>query len=536
MHRTGSAIAACAVLASPCAVAGDLPHVVQPGENPWSISARLLRSMAFWPRLVEYNRIADPLRIAPGTVLRIPEAWLARRGAPARVIGLEGEVVMTGRRGEPVRLAPGDAVPEGARLATGAQDSLSLELIDRSRVLIKSATELRLESNAEDLRGKRRDILLDLMRGAVETNVEKRSSSGGRFEIRTPAAIAAVRGTRFRVAAEGERTATEVVEGSVRLQGARGALELAAGYASSVVMHAAPAAPRALLPAPALAALPMRIEHVPTDLPIAPIAGATRYRTQIGASEHMSALLFDQATPLPVVRVRDLPDGDYVLRVRAIDDDGLEGYDSQHRLTIDARPEPPFAISPADGAVLAEARPLFKWTRREGNVGYRFQLARDAAFAEPLLDRADLRNDSLAPGDDLPPGEYYWRIAAIDETEGQGPFGGAQRLRRLPGAPALELRAREQKPAIRWQPGGAGERLQLQVAREPGFAAPELDLTLTVADAQLPELGAGRYHLRARTIAGDGYAGEWGPVQQFDVRAGWSPALLLLLLPLLLAL
>ncbi|HMZ84679.1 MAG TPA: FecR domain-containing protein [Rhodocyclaceae bacterium] len=518
------------------AQAQDMQHVVRAGENPWTISAQLLRSMAFWPRLVSYNRIADPLRIAPGTVLRIPEAWLAQRAAAARVLGLEGEVTMTDPAGRTVRLSPGDLVPQGARIATGAQDSLSLGLIDNSRVLIKSGSEIRLEANAEDVRGKRRNILFDLRRGAVENDVERRSSSGGRFEIRTPAAVAAVRGTRFRIAAQDENTSAEVLDGGVDLRNVQGSVELKAGYASRVAAQSAPQPARPMLPAPDLGALPARIERVPTDLGIAPLAGATGYRSQIGYDEQMAALLFDQTTALPVARVRDLPDGEYLLRVRGVDADGLEGFDATRRITIDARPEPPFAIAPADDTQLSDPRPAFKWTRRDGTLTYRFQLARDAAFAQPLHDRSDIRGDTVALDDDLAPGEYFWRIAAIDEREGQGPFGSVQRLRRVPGAPALKVQSDGQKPAVRWQPGGPDERFQLQVAREPGFAAPVVDLTLSTPDAPLPALESGQYYLRARTIAGDGYVGDWGPVQQFDIKGGLSPALLLLLLPLLLAL
>ncbi|TXG80423.1 MAG: hypothetical protein E6R11_01185 [Rhodocyclaceae bacterium] len=516
--------------------AQDMSHVVRAGENPWTISAQLLRSMAFWPRLVRYNRIADPLRIAPGTVLRIPEAWLARRAAAAHVLGLEGEVTMTDAAGRSVRLAPGDPVPEGARIVTGTQDSLSLGLIDNSRVLIKSGSEVRLESNAEDVRGRRRSILFDLRRGSVENDVEKRSSSGGRFEIRTPAAVAAVRGTRFRIAAQDDDTRAEVLDGGVDLRNVQGSVELKAGYASRVAAKSAPQPARPLLPAPDLGMLPARIERVPMDLGIAPLAGASAYRTQIGSDAQMAALLFDQTTPLPVARVRDLPDGEYVLRVRGVDGDGLEGFDATRRIVIDARPEPPFAISPADGAQMPDARPAFKWTRRDGALTYRFQLARDAAFAQLLHDRRDIRDDAVALDADLAAGEYFWRIAAIDDREGQGPFGSVQRLRRVPGAPALQVQSDGQKPAVRWQPGGPDERFQLQIAREPGFAAPLVDLTLSTPDAPLPALESGQYHLRARTIAGDGYVGDWGPVQQFDIKSGLSPALLLLLLPLLLAL
>ena len=537
MLRTARAACALVLLvASLPGTADDVPHVVLRGETPWTISARYLRSVDLWPRLVRYNRITDSQRIAPGTVLRIPQGWLARRSTPARVLAVEGDVSMTDVRGRQTRLKTGDAIPQGAVLRTGALESLSLGLLGNARVLIKSDSELKLGSNAETARDRTRSILLDLRRGALENEVEKRSSSGGRFEIRTPAGTAAVRGTTFRVTASETRTSTEVLAGAVKLKNRAGAVELAAGFASSAAADRAPEPPHALLPAPDLAGLPQRIERVPSDLPIPALAGASAYRTQIAVDESFTALLFDQTAPLPIARVRDLPDGEYRLRMRGIDESGFEGYDARHRLTIDARPEPPFLISPADEAKIGEARPTFNWTWRQGEVAYRFQLARDPAFADLLVDRSDIAGDGITVPDALPPGEYFWRVAAIDPGEGLGPFSQLQRLRRMPDAPAIVLEIKDGKPAIRWRPSGPDERFQLQVARGGSFAAAVVDMTSAEPDLALPKLDSGAYQLRARTIAGDGYIGDWGPTQQFEIRSQLSPALLLLLIPVLLGL
>lgn len=525
------------IVASLPARAIDATHVVLPGENPWTISARYLRSMDLWPRLVSYNRIADSLRIAPGTVLHIPAHWLARRDQPARVLAVEGDASLTDSSGRPAPLKTGDRVPAGALLKTTAEGSLSLGLADRSRMLVKRNSELRLEANTDSAPGGTRSILLDLQRGGLENEIERRSSSGGRFEIRTPAGTAAVRGTTFRVTANEAGTVTEVLSGAVKLHNRAGTVNLAAGFAASIAPRVMPAPKRPLLPAPDLAALPRRVERVPADLAIPGVAGAATYRTQIARDESFAALLFDQTAAVPVARVRDLPDGDYLLRVRGIDAGGFEGFDARHTLTIDARPEPPFLISPADEAKTVDARPTFKWTARQAAVTYRFQLARDRGFADLLLDKPGIAADAFALEADLPAGEYFWRVAAIETGDDQGPFSNLQRMRRVPGAPAVDLQqGKDGKPAIRWRPGGPDERFQLQIAREAGFANPAVDMTFAAPDAALPALDPGRYQLRARTIAGDGYVGDWGAVQQFEIRSHASPALLLLLIPVLLGL
>lgn len=515
------------------AMADDVPYIVNVGDNPWSISTRYLRSIDLWPRLIKHNRIADSRRIPPGTVLQIPETWLVRRGVPATALAVEGKVLMTDSQGRQSRLEAGGLIPEGAILHTGAEDNVSLNLLDNSRVLVKGNSELKLEANSEILHGKARSILLDLRRGALENQVEKSSSSGGRFKIRTPAAIAAVRGTSFRVAATPDKTSMEVLQGGVQLGNDAGVVELEAGFATSAAPQRAPEPARALLPAPDLAGLPLRIERVPIDLPIPALADASAYRTQIAADEQFATLLFDQTTSIPVTRVRDLPDADYHLRVRGVDAAGLEGFDARHRLTIDARPEPPYLIVPAEGALLAEAKPNFGWTRRQSAATYRIQIARDASFGTLLLDQREVAGDTFRAPEELPAGLYFWRVAAIDPNEGQGPFSAHQTLRRTPAAPAMELQSKDQKPSIRWTPSGPDERFQLQVAHEGRFADPVLDITSAASDYALPALADGGYHLRARTIAGDGYVGDWGAVQQFEINTRPSPAWLLILLPLL---
>jgi hypothetical protein len=531
----GATAAVLLAVATPCA-GDEIPYVVLRGENPWTISVRHLRSMALWPRLVSHNRIADPRRIAPGTVLRIPESWLVRRNVPAVVLATDGEIWTTHARGEPSRLKAGDGLAEGVVLKAGALGSASLGLFDGSRILIKSGSELAVESHAEIARD-RRSIRLDLRRGALENDVETRSSSsGGRFEIRTPAGIAAARGTRFRIAAREAETSIEVLAGAVTLGNSAGEIDVTAGFGASAGVDRAPDRPRALLPAPDLTTVSSRVERVAPDLPFTPLAGAVAYRTQIAADEGFAALLSDQTAPLPVARMRDLPDGEYHLRVRGIDADGFEGFSAQRRLVIDARPEPPFLLAPPDGALVLEARPSFRWTGRQGALSYRFQLGRDAAFTDLLLDRQDIAGDGIRADDDLLPGEYFWRVAAFEATEGPGPFSAAQSLRRLPDAPAIDLQDQDGKRAIHWRPGGPGERLQLQIAADDAFAPPLVDLTVEQPEVELPELASGTYRLRARTIAGDGFTGAWGTVQQFEIRPSLTPALLLLLIPVLLAL
>ena len=66
----------------------------------------------------------------------------------------------------------------------------------------------------------------------------------------------------------------------------------------------------------------------------------------------------------------------------------------------------------------------------------RVQVARDASFHTPLVDRDELDAPNLRV-DLADEGLYYWRLASIRPDGDHGPYGDAQRfeLRPLPNAP-----------------------------------------------------------------------------------------------------
>ncbi|MBK7673867.1 MAG: LysM peptidoglycan-binding domain-containing protein [Candidatus Accumulibacter sp.] len=77
---------ACLVTAVTGFPAEDFIYVVQPGDNPWNLTHRYLKSMSYWPRIQDYNRITDPTSIRPGTKWLVPPRWM--RG---RMVSLAGK-------------------------------------------------------------------------------------------------------------------------------------------------------------------------------------------------------------------------------------------------------------------------------------------------------------------------------------------------------------------------------------------------------------------------------------------------------------
>jgi predicted phage tail protein len=211
-----------------------------------------------------------------------------------------------------------------------------------------------------------------------------------------------------------------------------------------------------LLPQPDTAALPALQERVLVRFTLPVLAGAARYRAQLADQAdgaHFDRVLAELTSASPELRFQDLPDGDYVLRVRAIDGLGLEGRDADHRFRLKARPEAPLPAAPQPGAVTVGSRADFSWAASAEAARYRLQLAATPDFKAPLRDVADLRATATQL-EGLQPGTYHWRLASLRADGDPGPWGDARRFEVL--APPPPRPPPEQAPAPACLRNGSG--------------------------------------------------------------------------------
>lgn len=531
--RLGLTLALLSVLHG--ARAADFLYTVQPGDHPWNLAQRYLQRPAMGARLLQLNQIPDEYRMMPGTRLRIPHAWLKLQSAEVRLLAVYGETAMAQGAGPARAAVPGELMAVQSVLRTGATGSATLGFADGSRVLLRRDSELRLAQAQQRVLGKTSMVELVLLAGSLENQVTPLGESGGRFEIRTPAAVAAVRGTDFRLQAHGSQLRTEVLSGAVSVANAQGQIKAAAGQGSVAEGGQPPGPPTPLLAPPSLDGVPERVQRLPIDLPLLALSGALAYRTQLAPDASFSVTVSDETSSAPRLRARDVPDGNYMLRVRATDAQGLEGLSAQRALVVHARPEPPLLIEPASQAVTEAARPLFRWTQAQATWRYRLQVL--GLGNDEVVDEQTVASGvGPAPQQDLPAGRYRWRVAAIDPQKGQGPWGDAQEFRRvLPGPGVAPAEVSEGALTLRWSAQAQAARYRLQVARDDTFSVPLLDLLSESPQHRLSELAPGEHHVRVQAIGADGYTGPWGSTQRFVVpeasRQPWWA--LLLLLPLL---
>lgn len=514
----------------------DWRYRIAPGDTLISLTEAWLAPPRTWLDLQKLNHVPDPLRLRPGSTLRMPVAWLKRGAAVAEAVFVKGEV--TRQRGTADEaLAAGATLQSGDRIRTGAQASASLRFADGSRLLIPPDSEVTLEQLLVLGRGAIPAVRLNLNKGGVDNQVTPNAQHVPLYELRTPHVNLGVRGTEFRVQTAGAQSRMQVLSGAVHADGlganvAGGQGLLAEGAARSV-------AP--LLSAPDLAGIPRTAERLPLRLGwAASPAGAVAWRAQLYARGDFERLLLDARVAEPAAawpEARELADGDYTLRLRGIDARGQEGAAADADIHLQARPEPPFIQAPLqDAVVYGEKIVIVAWTRNAEAPRVRLQVARDAGFTDMVLDTPPLDDNGKTL--DLPFGAYHWRVAAVESNGHAGPFGDLQRFELRPPPPApppAEPAVDGDQLRLRWRADEGVVRYELEWARAAAFDGADVQRFATdKPEIALPKPSPGKYFLRARAFNAAGAVSPWSQTQMIEQPySRWPWLLPLLLVPLL---
>ena len=511
------------------AVCRDWIYTVQPGDNAWNLGEKYLKTMQHQQQFITLNNITDPLHIAPGTRLRFPLSWLKSGATMATVLYVHGDVsVVQAKTGLRSTAAPGMFLWAKDEIHTGVGGNVTLQFADGSKVLLQQESTLAIESLMKYGQTGMADTRLHLKKGKTDNKVKPKVGPGSRFEIRTPSALATVRGTMYRVAADQDQMQTEVSRGEVNVENSRAKQRVPAPYGTLVKKSQKPLKPVLLLPAPDLSALPDVLEEAPFMLRFPEIKGAVAYRLQIATDQDFNILLADNIADKPRIPVPELADGDYVLRLRGIDNKGLEGINALHPCTLNARPLPPIRIEPREGALVTDPRPGFLWSAPKLARSYFFQLADNDRFETPLINRQKYKKTTLQPDSDLAPGIYYWRVAGRDDSVELGPLGMTMQFRILVPAPDMEQSVFDAEEMVfRWQEVGPDQRYRVQFSTDEDFTKILTDEQTDQAEYKMSPLGPGEYYIRVATIESDNFQGPFSTPQHFTVPSPPNPWALL---------
>lgn len=520
-------------------------YTVRPGDNLWDLSKKYLIHTGYHSKLQALNDIQFPKRLPPGQKLRFPVRWLKIQPASVRVFTTQGDAKATlAKTGNTIPIEEGLELWAGDAIRTGPKASVTLQFADESDFLILPNSYVVLDSISAYGDTGMVDTRLRLPRGRLDGEITPRKGPGTRFEIQTPAAISAVRGTDYRVsmAPETSQSQTEVLSGKVLVEGANTARIVPEGFGTFTKLGQPPAPPIRLLPAPDLTKVTPLFDRVPFGFTVPALEKAVAYRLQIAPTRQFQTLIFDRVFDAPQMSAsQPRQDGNYVLRVRGIDAQGLEGKDAYLAFELDAFPEPPVLLKPEPDKVVRELKPSFQWSKPTVAKQYHLQIAKNEDFDETFIDLPNYSEVGFSTQTDLAPGQYYWRIATIDKADEKGPFSDPQSftVKPPPSSPALEEPDIDESTLVlRWRKGPPGQTYELQLAEDIRFQTIVLDKRLAEPQIAIPRPDSGLYYLRIRTIDSDGYVGPYGSPQRISVPPDsfWPPTAIFTLLGLMLLL
>jgi hypothetical protein len=498
-------------------------YTVRPGDTLWDLIEKYSVNLIYVPKLQALNNIENPKHILPGSTITIPVKWLKKQPAAVEVKSLFGKVMY-----KPLDLPITELLPEvllkaGDEVITGDGGSVELIFADGAKIILRANSSLIFDTLSQYGDTGMVDTRARLQSGRVDTKIPTSIGSGSRFQINTPAATTSVRGTGYRISVNSEEniTRTEVLEGSVAVSAQQITELIPDGYGTAVEIGAAPLPPKELLNSPDISDIPELIERQNSTFQWKAVPNAESYRVQISEVEGFNSLIKDIKTKSPSIKNLSFDeDGEYFVRVRGVDNLGLEGLDAQVVIAVNARPEPPLTLKPPPNKNLRISNPRFSWSKPVDVTSFRFQLATDVEFNKLLVNQELSNNVGFSLEEGLKPGGYFWRLASIDDIDNLGPYGETQTFSYTlpPSEPELqEPEIEEDGIRISWPQGSEDQTYQFQFSKDVDFTDMLIDKQVDTSSRILKGVHPGSYFIRVATIDNDGTTSPFSTVQEINI-------------------
>ena len=496
---------------------------VEPGDTIIGLCDRLLEDPRQYRRIVKINRLANPDRIFPDQVLKIPVGLLKGVPLEAAVTFAKGDVeVRAGKEGPFRKLPAGTPVGEGSTLRTGPESGVEISYNDNAIFLLRQDSQATI-GRARGKTGGNFLHQLILQAGRSLSRVRAATGKGLRFEIRTPSAETGARGTEFRVSIDGDGdTRVEVLEGTTDVAAMKKTLPVHENEGTLVREGRPPIPPRRLLPPPPVLEPRQTYKSIPFSLSFGPVEGAVAFRILLARDRDGKDIVKEEAIkPSGSFRAGEVDDGTYFLRAVSVDEIGLEGSSDPFPVVVRTNPQPPFVQSPVEGAEYRERTPMLSWLKVRDAARYHLQIAEDNAFSRIVEEKDDLRGESHPTGP-LEYERYYSRIRSIARDGYEGEWSAVVSFFVIPPPPSPRLEqplAGKDDVTFAWRSTGEGMNYRAQVASDEAFENILLDertinTSITFKKPEKP----GQYHVRVQSTDAQGYAGRFSPPQSFEIK------------------
>lgn len=487
-------------------------YTLRAGETLNDIARMLLTDQVSLNQLAQYNNLASNADVAGGDQIRIPLGWLKRQPEPARASSVSGNVLhVSGSNGQKSPLTEHSVIRVGDEVISAA-GTATIVLADGSELRMAPNSRLMFNRLTQYGRTGMADIRLRLQRGEVHTRVKPVMEDGVRFEIETPSAVAAVRGTVFSMQTSAGVSSVQVTEGVVDFGQPGQTRRIPAGYGASVsATGSVPMSIRRLPPAPVLNPIAPVLKQLPAELSWQQ-SGANRYRVDI-FEEDSGAWLQSRDTKDVRFDIGQLDNGRYEVHLAALDSQGITGMPAIASVEVDLQARTPDLISPEEGEAVNDDMPEFHWQLNGTNEVARVEIAEDKEFVQ-LITASEWAPDTRAlPARPLSPGQYFWRV--VSEAGGNSVATSPTRTLvvngTLPPVRIISINYIDSQVRVYWERVDTAKDYRLQLAEEPAFNNIIKEANVADTTAALRLIPGRRYFVRVKALSDGPLASRWGP-------------------------
>lgn len=325
----------------------------QLGETPESIAFDFLKEAADKTKRQQfytYNHIAanDTAKtVKPNQIFRLPVDWMYLKPVNAIMLSTKGNVQVIHQNTQ----LPLSIIPEGSTIKTGKNSFALIEFPDRSLLTVSPDSDVLLATVRRYAKSDIFNIHIHIEQGRAESQVKPLHHPSSDYTVKSKRLSTAVRGTRFSVSdmITGYAT-TEVLEGGVQLNAITNQDNLILVSKGLGVYTKDSKLPTltTLLPAPQWDCT--KIEGITIDQPLPIIINQATHLFKLNIyseSSLITPLSIDQLnTTVPDIQTlttqpilpAELKEGTYTVQVSAVDQYGLQGFNSVQRLSIKNKP------------------------------------------------------------------------------------------------------------------------------------------------------------------------------------------------------
>jgi hypothetical protein len=416
--------------------AADWLYSVRPGDTLWDLCEKYTTKPDCWLNLGKVNNVEFPRRLPPGYLIKIPVSWLKEQPLPVSVSYVQGQAYVTHPDEQTSRpIAIGDKLLIGSTIRTD-DGSMTLTFGGGAQMLLENNSELVLDTMSSFEGQGYVDSRMRLNRGSIKTRVPL-TKPRSRFSISTPAAVAAVRGTEFRVSyitadnkentsdtiSSGKQSTmrSEVFSGLVAVSAQSSEKDVPAGFGMVAAEGETLKQPIQLLAAPSFT-MPEQLMH-PARLQWTTLADATGYYLEILNDNNNEELIYSTTQTPSSYLATVLEQGCYRARVRGIDEMQLQGIGVESKFCI----TPPIATPDSDSftvVTLPEHTIALSWDAISGANKYQVETSVNEQFTSGIISIITI--DPSTTINTYGQESLYIRVQAIGPQDQKSAFSDAK--------------------------------------------------------------------------------------------------------------